>query len=141
VLRSRRDGHLYKGVAEDVEARIAEHNSGKAKSLRHRRWLELVYVEKYATRDRALARERWPKTLSGGRQLRKLMPDAGSPARPGPARAAARDSPRLHHFTLCNPQPNECTLPAAAPRAAPRDARPPLRLAELVCYNATGGRG
>jgi len=41
ALRSRRDGKLYKGVAADVDARLAQHNGGKTKSLRHRRPLEV----------------------------------------------------------------------------------------------------
>jgi len=83
VLRSKTDGGLYKGVAENVRQRLAQHNSGKTKSLRHRLPLEVVYVEEYATREQALARERWSKTLSGGEQLRRTILDAGSPARAG----------------------------------------------------------
>jgi putative endonuclease len=73
ALRSRRDGKLYKGVAADVDARLAQHNGGKTKSLRHRRPLEVSYVERHGTRQEALARERWSKTLAGAKALRRLM--------------------------------------------------------------------
>jgi len=83
VLRSTKDGDLYKGVAEDVERRVAQHNAGKTKSLRHRVPLELVDVEEYATREDALTREKWAKTLEGGKELRRLFSEVGSPARAG----------------------------------------------------------
>jgi len=83
VLRSKRDGALYKGVAEDVQRRLAQHNAGKTKSLRHRIPFEVVHSEEYATRAEALAREQWSKTLQGGKELNALLSDVGSPARAG----------------------------------------------------------
>jgi len=91
VLRSKKDGDLYKGVAEDVERRLAQHNAGKTRSLKHRTPLVLVHVEEYATREEALAREQWSKTPAGGKELRKLVATiglsgasaVGSPARAG----------------------------------------------------------
>ncbi len=91
VLRSRKDGGLYKGVAQDVERRLAQHNAGKTRSLRHRVPLSLVHTEEYASREEALARERWSKTRAGGKELRRLLCESatqgdsvgGSPARAG----------------------------------------------------------
>ena len=76
VLRSTRDGDLCKGVAEDVGERLREHNAGKARSLRHRLPMELVYVEEHPTREAALAGERWAKSPAGGSSLRRLLLDA-----------------------------------------------------------------
>jgi len=83
VLRSGKDGRLYKGVTQDLERRLAQHNAGKTKSLRHRRPFTLVYREKFASREDAMARERWSKTPAGGKRVRELVGDAGSPARAG----------------------------------------------------------
>ena len=73
VLQSLKDGFLYKGVAKNIEVRLAQHNSGKTKSLRHRIPLKLVYHEEFGTREGALAREKWSKTLDGGKIIRKLI--------------------------------------------------------------------
>lgn len=81
VLRSKKDGGLYKGCAENVEHRLAQHNAAKTKSLRHRVPFEIIYVEQYATREEALAREKWSKTLTGGKELRQSLMDPSSPAR------------------------------------------------------------
>lgn len=52
------DGTLYTGIAKDVEARVAEHNSGVgAKYTKPRRPVKLVYWEKAANRSRASRRE------------------------------------------------------------------------------------
>jgi len=83
VLRSKKDGGLYKGTAQDVERRLVQHNVGKTKSLRHRIPFEVIHSEEYATRAEALARERWSKTLPGGKELHTLLSDVGSPARAG----------------------------------------------------------
>ncbi len=66
VLRSRRDGRLYTGVTSALNRRLREHRAGKTKSLRARRPLALVYVEVYATKREAAARERFFKTPRGG---------------------------------------------------------------------------
>jgi putative endonuclease len=78
VLRSKRDGTLYKGVAQDVQVRLAQHNGGKTKSLRHRVPFEVIYVEEWPTRQQALAREKWSKTLRGGKELQALLSQGGS---------------------------------------------------------------
>ena len=79
VLRSKRDGGLYKGTAEDVMRRLEQHNAGKTKSLRHRIPFELVYFEEYGTRAEALAREGWSKTLRGEKELGRVLSDVGLP--------------------------------------------------------------
>src|SRR5512139_1223043 len=50
--------HLtYVGWTNDVERRLAQHNSGKgARSTRGRTWV-LLYSERHATREAAMSRE------------------------------------------------------------------------------------
>lgn len=60
------DASLYTGIAKDVEARLAKHNSGKgAAYTRARRPVALLYREDGLTRSGALVREAeiksWPK--------------------------------------------------------------------------------
>ncbi|HLG93600.1 MAG TPA: GIY-YIG nuclease family protein [candidate division Zixibacteria bacterium] len=73
VLQLERDGFLYKGVAKNIGVRLAEHSSGKTKSLRHRIPFKLVYHEEFCSREEALAREKWSKTLEGGRTIHKIL--------------------------------------------------------------------
>lgn len=52
------DGTLYTGIATDVSARLATHNTGKgAKYTRGRLPVVLAYQEKAANRSAALKRE------------------------------------------------------------------------------------
>ena len=52
------DATLYTGVAKDLQARIAHHNSGRgAKYTQGRRPVTLVYQEAVADRGAALRRE------------------------------------------------------------------------------------
>lgn len=82
------DGTLYTGIATDLAARIACHNSGKgAKYVRSRLPVEPVWSEKAKTRSEAQRREaeikRWPKAkkerlVSAGRPGSKsIVPRLG----------------------------------------------------------------
>jgi putative endonuclease len=65
VLKSQKNGILYKGSTQDIEKRINTHNSGKVKfSSKYIPW-ELVLVEEFQTRTEAINREKWYKTGVG----------------------------------------------------------------------------
>jgi putative endonuclease len=65
VLRSLKNGILYKGSTQDIEKRINTHNSGKVKfSSKYMPW-ELVLIEEFETRSEAIQREKWYKTGVG----------------------------------------------------------------------------
>jgi putative endonuclease len=75
------DGSLYTGVAKDVKARLAAHNSGRgAAYTRSRRPVRLAYREDGFTRSAALSREAGIKRLTRSEKLLLLKA----------ARAAAR---------------------------------------------------
>ncbi len=62
----------YVGWTNDLELRLARHNSGKgARSTRGRSWI-LLYAEKFATRSEAMSRE-WH--LKRDRAFRKNLTD------------------------------------------------------------------
>ena len=64
---------LYVGIAKDVEARIAVHNSGRgARYTRTRRPVRLVYTERLADIGTALRREREIKRWSRPQKVAKL---------------------------------------------------------------------
>jgi putative endonuclease len=73
ILRSRSDGRFYTGSTEDVIKRIKEHNSGKVRSTKARRPLELIYQEAYETRTEARKRENYFKSGEGRRLLKKKL--------------------------------------------------------------------
>ena len=53
-----KDGSLYTGWTNDLEQRVAAHNTGKgAKYTKARRPVELVYFEEYETKEQAMKRE------------------------------------------------------------------------------------
>ena len=53
-----RDGSLYTGWTNDLEQRVAAHNTGKgAIYTKARRPVELVYFEEFETKEQAMKRE------------------------------------------------------------------------------------
>ena len=71
------DGTLYTGSTDDVERRVAVHNSGKgAKYTRGRRPVTLVYSEELENCSAALKREYAIKQLSR-REKWNLINDQG----------------------------------------------------------------
>ena len=64
------DGTLYCGWTDNLEKRLAAHNSGKAsKYTRSRLPAELVYYEVFDTRQEAMSREARIKRLSRREKL------------------------------------------------------------------------
>ena len=57
ILVSEKDGSLYTGQTNDLNDRLARHNSGKVASTRGRGPFRLGYYEKYDTRAEAMWRE------------------------------------------------------------------------------------
>ncbi len=64
------DGTLYTGWTNDVEKRLAAHNTGQgAKYTRPRLPVELVYCEAHDTKQRAMQRECEIKKLTREKKL------------------------------------------------------------------------
>ncbi|MBI4467106.1 MAG: GIY-YIG nuclease family protein [Acidobacteria bacterium] len=73
VLQSDRDARFYIGSTENLERRLAEHNRGKTRSLRHRHPLRLVYAERFDTSEEARKREKQLKSFKGGDAFQELL--------------------------------------------------------------------
>jgi putative endonuclease len=73
VLKSLKDGKLYKGFTEDIEKRIIAHNQGRVKSTRSRHPFKLLYSEEFDSKAEALKQEKHYKTYSGGIALSKKI--------------------------------------------------------------------
>ncbi len=73
VLRSQKNGHLYKGQTSDISKRLEMHNSGLVRyTKRYLPWV-LVYHEIYTTRAEAMQREAYLKTGAGRDWLQRKL--------------------------------------------------------------------
>lgn len=67
------DGSLYTGWTNDLEKRLEAHNSGcGAKYTRNRRPVELIYVEKFESKNEAMSREWHIKRMSREDKLKLI---------------------------------------------------------------------
>ncbi|MHB8710044.1 MAG: GIY-YIG nuclease family protein [Minisyncoccota bacterium] len=73
ILQSERDSSLYVGSTEDVKKRVAEHNSGRSKYSSSKRPYILKWFCVFATKQQALAFEKYLKQGSGFAFARKHL--------------------------------------------------------------------
>ena len=73
VIKSQIDARLYKGITNDLERRVKEHNSGKHKSTKGYLPWELIYYEKVNNRIEAREREKYLKSGIGREFLKKRL--------------------------------------------------------------------
>ena len=68
-----KDGSFYTGVSCNVKKRVLRHNSGRgAEYTKIRRPVELIYIEEFEAKQKAVKREREIKKL-GVRNKRRLI--------------------------------------------------------------------
>ena len=73
VIKSQKDGRLYKGISSDLDRRINEHNLGYNKSTKsYSPWI-LVYSEQFGTRNDARNREKYLKSGIGREYLKNIL--------------------------------------------------------------------
>ena len=73
VIKSLKNGQLYKVFTQDLEVRLKQHNQGKTKSTKaYIPWV-LVYFEKVEYRDEARKREKYLKSGIGRDFLKKKL--------------------------------------------------------------------
>jgi len=73
ILRSLRNGKLYVGHTDDVQRRLAEHNSGRGgRFTRQQGPWELLHSEPHPDRSSAARRERYLKSVAGSREKKAL---------------------------------------------------------------------
>ncbi len=74
ILQSSKNSKwLYKGTTSDLKRRVTEHNSGKNFSTAAHAPLKLVYYEAYLLKSDAEAREKYLKTSTGMRVIKKQL--------------------------------------------------------------------
>ena len=72
IIRSEKDGTLYKGFTEDPLLRLARHNNGETVSTRHLTPWIMVYLEELPSKTIALRREKALKKYDTARLLRLI---------------------------------------------------------------------
>jgi putative endonuclease len=73
IIKSQKDGRLYKGLTKDILNRLREHNNGKQKSTKAYRPWELIYSESFNSRADARKREKFFKSGTGREYLKKIL--------------------------------------------------------------------
>ena len=88
VLYSHADHTLYVGCTSDLQRRFKRHQDGYVEATRHRRPLDLIHHEQFENKAEAFNRERFLKSLWGGREKKKILKNflaakpSGSPEHP-----------------------------------------------------------
>jgi len=70
ILLSEKDSKRYIGCTENLNRRLAEHNSGLVKSTKNRRPLKLIYFEEFNIKSDAMKREKEIKAKKGKFKIR-----------------------------------------------------------------------
>ncbi len=73
VLLSEKTGRTYVGSTDNIDRRLAQHNTGYSKSTRHGIPWRLPHVESFETRAEANQKERYHKTGKGREELQTML--------------------------------------------------------------------
>ena len=73
VLESKKDGKRYIGYTNNLKKRIEEHKKGQSFSTKPRLPFKLIYFEGYLNKRDATGRERFLKSGSGRKYLKKQL--------------------------------------------------------------------
>ena len=73
ILRSIRNGKLYKGFTKDLRKRIKEHNKGKSIFTKNNRPWQLIYYEAFINERDARREELFLKSGKGKERIKYLL--------------------------------------------------------------------
>ncbi len=73
VLRSEKDGRLYKGMTQDLEKRLSQHNRGENRSTKGFCPWKLVHKKSFGTRNEARIYEKYLKSGTGRAFLKEII--------------------------------------------------------------------
>jgi putative endonuclease len=71
VIESLIFGNYYKGMTQNLEQRLKEHNAGKTRSNKAYAPYKIIYFEEYEMIEEAREREKYFKTSAGRKFLAK----------------------------------------------------------------------
>jgi len=73
ILYSPSFKRTYTGQTENLENRLALHNSGKVKSTKPYLPWTLIHFESFASRAEAMKREKWFKKSAGRKKIAEIL--------------------------------------------------------------------
>ncbi len=73
ILKSNKIGTYYSGSCQDVAARLIRHNSGLVRSTKNGVPWEIIFVEYFTTRAKAIKREREIKSWKSRAAIDNLI--------------------------------------------------------------------
>jgi putative endonuclease len=73
VIQSEVDGRLYKGMTDNLERRILEHNKGEQKSTKFYKPWKLMFTKVFKTRAEARKYEKYLKSGIGRAYLKSIL--------------------------------------------------------------------
>lgn len=73
ILQSQKDTSLYIGYTPDLKQRLIKHNKRQVISTKDKTPFKLIYYEAYLERKDATGRERFLKSGSGWRFIKKQL--------------------------------------------------------------------
>lgn len=72
AISSIEHNYIYVGMTQDLESRLKRHNTGKERTTKPYAPFKLLYQESCIDRKQARIREKYWKSGTGKRQLRKI---------------------------------------------------------------------
>ncbi|MFA6307203.1 MAG: GIY-YIG nuclease family protein [Patescibacteria group bacterium] len=75
ILKSEKNGKLYKGLTTNLERRIKEHQSGKSEFTSNNGPWKLVYYEAFLSKIDAREEEKFLKSGKGRERIKFLLSD------------------------------------------------------------------
>lgn len=73
LLKSDRNGKLYKGLTNDLKRRVKEHDQGKSVFTKNNGPWKLVYYEAFLSKSDAKKEEAFLKTGKGKERIKYLL--------------------------------------------------------------------
>lgn len=73
ILRSKKNGKLYIGSTNNWQKRLKEHNSGTQPATKPNIPYEEIYVARFINKRDAINCEKYFKTTSGWKRLKKML--------------------------------------------------------------------
>ncbi|MEK7503722.1 MAG: GIY-YIG nuclease family protein [Patescibacteria group bacterium] len=73
ILKSERNGKLYKGLTNDLKRRVKEHNSGNSEFTRNNGPWKLIYYEAFVSEKDARKEELFLKSGKGKERIKYLL--------------------------------------------------------------------
>jgi len=73
ILKSERNGKLYKGFTSDLRRRVSEHRAGKSDFTRNNGPWKLIYYEAFVSEQDARREEQFLKSGKGRERIKFLF--------------------------------------------------------------------